>query len=213
MKYPRVTADYPKIVERAKNRAVVAPRAKKIDPKLVKPPPAKPPVFLTCRPKSKRTSSEETDEDAEKVRNVITKNPTDLDIQLSNMKFESPTGSSSSSLEGERVSILRAGPGGQSLKQYCDFDEKRIVRVAPHMRRKDVICDTVDAWSCRNEDKLPNADLSRYKPLIFGGTFPIDAPYRGGQASNPPVESSRSRVSEKRISKTFDIDCPVGYDE
>ncbi|KAJ8680007.1 hypothetical protein QAD02_015794 [Eretmocerus hayati] len=111
-----------------------------------------PPVFLKCTPKSKSASED-----------FISKT-TDLDIQFGKMRVvnESPH---ETSVEKEKVK-------GQTLTQYCNFDEKKVVKVAPHVRRKDVICDTVDAWSRQQSLSSPG----KYRPLIFGGTFPIDAP-------------------------------------
>ena len=209
MKYPKIAGSYPKIVDQMKNRII--PKGKKIDPKPVKPPPANPPVFLKCNPKPKKVETSRSREKTEEG-NLDTKNlSTDLDIQLSHMQFATLKASNSSFAErsekDDKGTIVRADSDSQSLKEYCDFNEKKLVRVAPHIRRKDVICDTVDVWSASNDGKS-NADLSRYRPLIFGGTFPIDAPSRG----NASGALRKTSQTGKNISKTFDIDCPLDYE-
>ncbi|KAG8034462.1 hypothetical protein G9C98_007538 [Cotesia typhae] len=238
VKYPKVTTPFPNIMD-AKKLPTVS-KQKKIDPKYLKPPSAQPAVFLKCKPKMKPVSSEETDEEPkeddeegeigedddddddgdeeeqdENVKNVLNnyKNPTDLDIQFSKMKLESfdltTTTSSSSSFEVDK-NFGRLKNRGQTLEQYCNFEEKKIVRVAPHIRRKDVICDTVDAWSY-NESNSAN---SGYKPIIFGGTFNIDVPAANYVDNRLDNQVNKTRVLPgKRISKTFDIDAPVIYDE
>ena len=84
-------------------------------------------------------------------------------------------------------------------------------------RKKDIICDTVDAWSNSRSGKLfLNLKQSLFghtnrtqrmmlirgsKPLVFGGTYPIDVPMEGS------AEELIRRVEEV-MPKTFDIDAP-----
>lgn len=156
-KYPKVTATYPSL-------SSSSTKHRKPLPKLTKPPSSKPPVFLKCKPRNK-FNQEETEKEEESDDGGALQ--TDLDIHLRKLKLES-LGVSSSSSDSDRLATR-----SQSLTQYCNFEEKKVVKVAPHIRRKDVICDTVDAWS-------RDWDVSRrdYKPLIFGGTYPIDLPLK-----------------------------------
>lgn len=209
MRYPKISASYPKIVGNTKHESSTIPRSRKIDTKLLKPPSSKPPIFLKCKPKPKRSSSEDTDEEIEPISQDVESITTDLDIQFQNMNFESIAPASISPFDNPRKNqqIKNNPKDSQSFQQYCDFDEKKIVRIAPHIRRKDVICDTVDAWSIVHDEKS-NAETSHYKPLIFGGSFPIDAPY-GSETSTESIIKRNNVIIQKHISKTFDIDCPI----
>lgn len=84
----------------------------------------------------------------------------------------------------------------QSLREFCNFEEKKVVRVAPHIRRKDVICDTVDAWSSQGSNQSP--EMTRYKQLIFNGTYPIDFPL-----------SNRYTHGRRPTNVPFNIDDPI----
>lgn len=118
---------------------------------------------------------------------------TDLDIQFQQMKLENL-----STITEENPRKKFDNSGSQSLIQYCNFDEKKVVKVAPHIRRKDVICDTVDVWSRQSDTSL------RYRPLIFGGTFPIDAPF-----TTNAISESDKKLFSKQTPKTFIIDSPT----
>lgn len=188
MKYPKIMSSYPKLLLSSNNKIhphEELPRAKKLTNLNSKPPLAKAPVFLKCNIKKKLSPNDNNNSESP---------TTDLDIQLRRLKFKSFSMSSSSSDSERRSSLTIDNNVGQSLTQYCNFDEKKIVKVAPHIRRKDVICDTVDAWS-----RGPETDLSRSKPLIFGGTYPIDFPLR---------TNHRGTIYTP---KTFQIDAPEHY--
>lgn len=203
-KYPKVTASYPKIPLDDKIQPRGPPKAKDISPKLTRPPISQPPVFLKCNPK-KNLSRETTDEESEDTNSTIRQPPTDLDIHLNTLEHNSLMTSSLLPVN-EKPSSVTSKNNDQILKQYYNFDEKKVVRVAPHIRRKDVICDTVDAWSNDNDRQI-TAELSRYKPLIFGGTYPIDVPIRDRVVGN--MIQNRTNIVGKFISKTFDIDVPI----
>lgn len=217
VKYPKVLTPFPKISDLKK---LSMSKIKKIDPKYIKPPSIYPPVFLKCTTKPRQMSSEETDDEIkdddeeegeEEIisKNIpgICKNPTDLDIQFSEMKLDSFTTSSSSSFQQNKY-ILSSDDCGQTLEEYCNFDEKNLVRVAPHIGRKDVIRDTVDAWSLNDSENI-NMHLSRCQPIIFGGTFNIDAPCNRNSVSKNQIDGKSRVIPGKHISKTFDIDAPI----
>ncbi|KAG7208272.1 hypothetical protein KM043_014515 [Ampulex compressa] len=212
--YPKIKAVYPKIPQDNKNLPKDSRRSKKIDPKCTKPPYAHPPVFLKCKVKKKVVGVAETSSSA--LRKDDRNCTTDLDIQFSNVDLGDLVSSNAllepERLEDERIryetldheSATIVVDKGQSLRQYCNFEEKKVMRVAPHIRRKDLICDTVDAWSYSERG---SNELSRYKPLIFGGTYPIDVPVksqnelRNLRSIGPPIQ--------KHMSKTYDIDVPT----
>lgn len=172
IKYPNILADK------------APPKMGKPLPKLTKPPPLQSAVFLKCD-----TKREDKDKMGPSEGPKVT---TDLDVQLRRLKLTA-LGMSSSSSDSERRPSSASEDTGQSLGQYCNFDEKKVVKVAPHIRRKDVICDTVDAWS---KDTVVG-DNARYKPLVFGGTYPIDL----------PLDAVRNK-SVALARKTYDIDAP-----
>ena len=200
IKYPKVTAAFPKIIPNNKIHPKELPKPKKVNPSLSKPPMAQPPVFFKCKVKKKLSPRESIDEEIENLNRV--QKTTDLDIQLRRLQLQSFSMSSSSS-DSERRPSLSSDNFGQSLTEYCNFDEKKVVKVTPHIRRKDVICDTVDAWSRGHEGHV-NAELSRCKPLIFGGTYPIDLPFRGRNYEN--IQGG------KYFPKTFQIDAPTCFE-
>lgn len=90
-----------------------------------------------------------------------------------------------------------------------DFDSDfKLLKYDNKGPRRDIICDTVDAWAKKgNRGVFSNLKHSLfkhsnapekavvYKPLVFGGTFPIDCPMEGASAratasaSTTPVES------------------------
>lgn len=132
---------------------------------------------------------------------------TDLDIQFSKLKLESLVALRSATTAGNRKASDNVSSGeARTLKQYCNFEEKKVMRVAPHIRRKDVICDTVDAWSHDGGGTGQNAaELSRYKPLVFGGTYPIDVPLRFRNDDR----ISEDTPAKRNVSLTYDIDVPT----
>lgn len=207
-KYPKLTTNYPKILQNEKICSKNIRKSRRIDPIFLKPPCSQPPVFLKCKIK-KNSSSEnriKTDSAKPNENNLSAlSQTTDLDIQFSRMQLESLVMSDLSS--GAKKSSDMFNSEVQTLKQYCNFEEKKVMRVAPHIRRKDVICDTVDAWSCDSTGQNIS-DSSRYKPLIFGGTYPIDLPLRFRNHNRLPKVTS----TKKNISLTYDIDVPTKCD-
>lgn len=200
IKYPKVNASFPRIVPSNKIHPKQLSKPKKLNPTLSKPPMAQSPVFLKCKVKKTLSPIESIDEDLENFNKA--QKTTDLDIQLRRLQLQSFSMSSSSS-DSERRPSFSSDNYGQSLTEYCNFDEKKVVKVAPHIRRKDVICDTVDAWS-REQEGHVNAELPRCKPLIFGGTYPIDLPYRGRNCENVKGWNNTP--------KTFQIDAPICFE-
>lgn len=80
----------------------------------------------------------------------------------------------------------------------------------PLVSKRDIINDTVDAWACNSnvnlrrrlyEDRFGRV---RYKPLIFGGTYPIDVP-------ELPDQSFDNKLDNYNEVKTYDIDRPYSY--
>ncbi|XP_012286422.1 uncharacterized protein LOC105702982 isoform X2 [Orussus abietinus] len=211
IKYPKIMSAYPPILSNKKINHKDPPKPRKIDPTIVRPPPSRPPVFLKCKVPEKNEeqfSKESTEREPENVESVTAKETTDLDIQFSKLKLDSFTPPDSSTKTEKRL-IVAPKSNNQTFTQYCSFEEKKVVRVAPHIRRKDVICDTVDAWSDVNGGQNV-AEVTRYKPLVFGGTYPIDVPLRGRTIGR--VEQTRVIDATARHSaKTFDIDAPMNY--
>lgn len=194
-RYPKLTASYPKILQ---NNNKIYPKdiKRRAESAFSKPPISQPPVFLKCKVKKKNSlndNTEGTDKTDEKILSASSQT-TDLDIQFSKLKLESFMGSDSFS-ESNIENNITSNSEAQTLKQYCNFEDKKVMRVAPHIRRKDVICDTVDAWSCENNIGQ-NVCESRYKPLVFGGTYPIDLPLRlrnNNKCSKDTVENMTLR--------------------
>lgn len=134
-----------------------------------------------------------------------------------------------------------------------DFDSDfKLLKYDSKKGKHDIICDTVDAWA-RKGNKGVFANLKHslfksgghhppdkevvYKPLVFGGTFPIDCPTNQTAAELKAAEAARSRTErlgkEKAVSdpsvnkdglsflnrppkmraygpaKSFDIDRPI----
>jgi len=207
-KYPKLTMSYPKILPNDKIHPKDSKKPRCIDPIFSKPPCLKPPVFLKCKIKKKKPSDdkEKTALDRPNEGNLsASSQTTDLDIQFSKLKFESLL-ASDLSFEAKENQVNFTS-GAQTLKQYCNFEEKKVMRVAPHIRRKDVICDTVDAWSYDSTGQNIS-ESSRYKPLIFGGTYPIDLPLR---FRNNDCLTDNTSVKDN-ISLTYDIDMPTKCD-
>lgn len=199
-RYPKLTANYPKIPENNRVHSKDIKKSQCTDPIFLKPPSAQPPVFLKCKIKKRYPSEDDSEETVSCTSDENSPSQTtDLDIQFSKLKLESLIRSDLSS-ETKKSS---AGSHGeeQTLKQYCNFEEKKVMRVAPHIRRKDVICDTVDAWS--NDTGRNISESPKYKPLVFGGTYPIDLPL---QNSNRLTEKT---FAKKNMSLTYDIDIPT----
>lgn len=81
---------------------------------------------------------------------------------------------------------------------------------SPLIRKHDIINDTVDVWAeksiCSYDDvNIVSKQNVSYKPLIFGGTYPIDEP--------TGVQIRRSAVQPQIKSKTFNIDRPISLDK
>jgi len=205
-KYPKLTMNYPKILPNNKVHSKDR-KSRRVDPIFSKPPCSQPPVFLKCKIKKKNPSEdkEETAPDRSDKRNLSVSQTTDLDIQFSKLKLESLL-APDLSFETKESHVTFSNEA-QTLKQYCNFEEKKVMRVAPHIRRKDVICDTVDAWSY---DSIGQniSESSRYKPLVFGGTYPIDLPLRF-RNNNRLVDDTSAK---NNTSLTYDIDMPTKCD-
>ncbi|XP_076654050.1 endoplasmic reticulum export factor secretory 16 isoform X2 [Halictus rubicundus] len=209
--YPKITTTYPKFLPSNKSPPRDARKVKKIDGRYVKPPPSEPPVFLKCKVRKKSDHDNDTIPcEPETQANEDSFNSpaatTDLDVQFTEVSLETI-----SKLDSRLGRGTPAGPSpdtdSQTLKQYCNFEDKKVMRVAPHIRRKDVICDTVDAWSYANSSQN-SSEFSRYKPLVFGGTYPIDLPIRPVRSDLNLAKLADLPVG-KLIMKTYDIDVPT----
>ncbi|XP_076549436.1 uncharacterized protein LOC143308255 [Osmia lignaria lignaria] len=201
--YPKINANYPKILSNDKIDPKSISKRKKLDGRYTKPPSLKPPVFLKCKVKRKTENNREKVSDQTEENDLTLSTTTDLDIQFSKVKLESISKFDSSS-KNETLTVSENET--QTLRQYCSFEDKKMRRVAPHIRRKDVVCDTVDVWSHSNSSKY-STELRRYKPLIFGGTYPIDLPvsfktdFYSTESTDVPFKNM--------FSKTYDIDVPI----
>lgn len=206
-RYPKLTMNYPKILPNNKVHPKDIRKPRRIDPIFLKPPCSQPPVFLKCKIKKKNPpeDKEESAPDRPDEGNLsASSHTTDLDIQFSKMKLESLLAADLSSDAKESHAF---NSEAQTLKQYCNFEEKKVMRVAPHIRRKDVICDTVDAWSYDSTGQNIS-ESSRYKPLVFGGTYPIDLPLRFRNNNRLTDDTS----AKDNTSLTYDIDMPTKCD-
>ncbi|XP_025160714.1 uncharacterized protein LOC105190139 isoform X1 [Harpegnathos saltator] len=218
VKYPKLTASYPQIPQ---NPVKVQPRdigiSRHADVAFSKPPSSQLPVFLKCKMKqmpSEETAADEQQPDHGKIAAVP---QTDLDIQLSKLKLESLIAPEPAKMAKKMRDVSSDDDANaQTLKQYCNFEERKVMRVAPHIHRKDVICDTVDAWSYDNSMFNTSESAARYKPVIFGGTYPIDLPltfkndgYGDGQAVEGAGGGGVSSAKKKNVSLTYDIDIPI----
>ncbi|XP_043669311.1 uncharacterized protein LOC122629675 isoform X2 [Vespula pensylvanica] len=201
IKYPKVSTTYPKLLHDNKTHLKDIQKSKKINPKYVKPPSSQPPVFLKCKVKKKTIVDTNEEASNQKIKTNLQK--TDLDIQFDMAQFHPFNDPSDSLSESKNINNNNNNNNnnGQTLKQYCTFEEKKVVRVAPHIRRKDVICDTVDAWSYSD-----SKDLSLYKPLIFRGTYPIDVPI---SSENKYYSLTDTNFVREHISTNYDIDVPT----
>lgn len=130
-------------------------------------------------------------------------------------------------------------PESKTLTKYLDPQSKvsisaqdfgsdfKLSRIERKRNKHDIITETVDAWAKKSNkgmfSNIRNSIFSRngtpdkeivFKPLVFGGTFPIDRP----ESINPSVrEKENSRVAMNRSPKmreygppkTFNIDQPI----
>lgn len=128
--------------------------------------------------------------------------------------------------------------------QEFDSDFRRI-KFEKRKPKHDIICDTVDSWAKKNNKNMFSNIKSSifksnsqdkeivYKPLVFGGTYPIDAPLKiptiitdepikieEPLRQTPSVDKSDlnfrnshlykvPRVREYGPAKSFDIDVPI----
>lgn len=208
-RYPKLTMSYPKILANDKVHSKDIRKSRHFDPIFLKPPCSQPPVFLKCKIQKKNLSEdkEKTAPDRLDEGNLsASSHTTDLDIQFSKLKLESLLAPDLSSEAKE--SHVPFNNEAQTLKQYCNFEEKKVMRVAPYIRRKDVICDTVDAWSYNDSTGQNITESSRYKPLVFGGTYPIDLPLRFRNNNRLTDDTS----AKDNTSLTYDIDMPTKCD-
>lgn len=84
---------------------------------------------------------------------------------------------------------------------------------SPLMRKHDIINDTVDVWAEKSICSYDDVNIIRrhnvsYKPLIFGGTYPIDEP-TGLQIRKSDKSLHTENINEN---KTFNIDRPLSLD-
>lgn len=204
-RYPKLTMSYPKILPNNKIHPKDIRKPKR-DPIFLKPPYSQPPVFLKCKIKKKNPPEDKEETTPDEGILSASSHTTDLDIQFSKLELESLLASDLySDVKESHVSTFNRE--AQTLKQYCNFEEKKVMRVAPHIRRKDVICDTVDAWSYDSAEQNIS-ESSRYKPLIFGGTYPIDLPLRFRNNNRLTDDTS----AKDNTSLTYDIDMPTKCD-
>ncbi|XP_076284103.1 uncharacterized protein LOC143210771, partial [Lasioglossum baleicum] len=208
--YPKIMTSYPKILTSNKSSPRDVRKIKKIDGRYVKPPSSEPPVFLKCNVRKKSDHDNDTipcepeplaNEDSCKSPATIT----DLDVQFT--KVSLGTISKLDSRLGRGMPGPSPSPDSQTLTQYCNFEDKKVMRVAPHIRRKDVIYDTVDAWSYANSSQN-SSELCRYKPFISGGTYPIDLPVRPARSDLNSAKLN-DLPARKSFMKTYDIDVPT----
>lgn len=217
IKYPKVSASYPEIL---RNSEKISPRdikrSGRTDAAFSKPPCSQSPVFLKCKIKEKIPSEDKmgggaaADDQSDDQIPAVSQT-TDLDIQFSKLEFESFIVSDSPA-KNVRDDTSDDGTNAQTLKQYCDFEEKKLIRVAPHIHRKDVICDTVDAWSYDNAMSNNTFESFKRKPLVFGGTYPIDVPLRFRNDHCRQTAGERggaTSFAKKNVSLTYDIDVPT----
>ena len=122
--------------------------------------------------------------------------------------------------------------------QEFDSDFKKI-KFDRKKDKHDIICDTVDAWSKKNNKSVFSNIKSSlfksshssgkeiiYKPLVFGGTFPIDAPCSDNSVSRCNLSDDRvnndnnlsprkknqfkmPKMREYGPARSFDIDLPI----
>lgn len=100
-----------------------------------------------------------------------------------------------------------------SLKAKKIIDDLTLNKLikSPLVRKHDIINDTVDAWAKKTGSEISNLSMYedqvslRYKPLIFGGTYPIDVP------TGMPNKCNTPRNIEYNEVKTFDIDRPFSF--
>lgn len=134
---------------------------------------------------------------------------------------------------------LDSTPEPTTLVKY--YDKKSNVSISaqdfhysefklPNYERKkapknDIITNTVDAWAKKNSAVFANLKNSIfknnkptkeviYKPLIFGGTYPIDMPFqkvdkRQQHLQQIPVKREPQKFRQYGPPKTFDIDRPI----
>lgn len=117
-----------------------------------------------------------------------------------------------------------------SAYRFTKFDRKR--------HRHDIITDTVDAWAKKGSRNVfsniknslfknsttPDKEIV-YKPLVFGGTYPIDCPMLETDIikKSEPVKTEQEKINKSQSSvlsqspkireygppRTFDIDQPI----
>ncbi|RLU21248.1 hypothetical protein DMN91_005621 [Ooceraea biroi] len=212
-KYPKLTASYPKILQNERVHPRNIKKPKPAGSTLSKPPCSQPPVFLKCKIKKQSPSEgvQEATPGQPVYDTLASSQTTDLDIQFSKLKLESFIAQNVTT-EAKAASHVISSSEAQTLKQYCNFEEKKVMRVAPHIRRKDVICDTVDAWSYDSSTGQNDvSELSRYKPLLVQPTISM-APSSGKQydpleeldALDTPRSNAKSATEMKKTEKMAD---------
>ncbi|XP_045460650.1 uncharacterized protein LOC123671045 [Harmonia axyridis] len=129
-------------------------------------------------------------------------------------------------LPESRTVVRYVDPKSRVSLAASEFDTD--FKMTKYRKKHDIIADTVDAWSKKNgknvfanlKNSLFKSSSDKeivYKPLIFGGTFPIDIPTKGvgktdkgsfDRNNNSPLSQS-PKVREYGPAKTFDIDQPI----
>jgi hypothetical protein len=107
-----------------------------------------------------------------------------------------------------------------------DFKMTKFDRKKHH--KHDIITDTVDAWAKKGSSNVfsniknsifktnkPAKEVI-YKPLVFGGTYPIDVPFQKVEKPNDANKikqiksgGAQTKFREYGPPKTFDIDRPI----
>lgn len=109
------------------------------------------------------------------------------------------------------------------IAKYDTFETSRPSRPVLGRKRRDIICDTVDSWARKNSStknvlsSLKHSFFSKsepavvYKPLVFGGTYPIDSPTPLPRRREVAEIKSydRPKVRQYGPAKSFDIDIPI----
>lgn len=131
--------------------------------------------------------------------------------------------------QATRYNSNNSGRGKSSIPAPSDTDNihsraasvtcsKKLWNFGCSRKKSDIICDTVDAWSSSCSGKLfLNLKQSLFghmnrtesmllvggsKPLVFGGTYPIDMPLEGN------VKKTVGEIDEEVSLQTYDIDAP-----
>ncbi|KAJ8927811.1 hypothetical protein NQ314_019693 [Rhamnusium bicolor] len=140
--------------------------------------------------------------------------------------------------DASRTVVKYLEPNSKVSISAEDFDsDYKVTKFERKKHRHDIITDTVDAWAKKsNRNVFSNIKNSLfksgsnpekevvYKPLIFGGTYPIDCPMFETKSTRPePLKISQDKLNHSQSSilsqspkireygppRTFDIDQPI----